>query len=46
MVSLTAKTERKRRAKAATNGRANKKERAKNGTPKFPIQPENQPEKK
>ncbi len=40
MVSDTCKTERRRRAKRATNGRDQKRIRAKAGTPKFPIQPE------
>lgn len=40
MVSSTKQTERRRRAKQATNGRAQKRERTKNGTPKFPIHPE------
>lgn len=39
MVSNTKQTERRRRAKQATNGRAQKRERAKQGTPKFPIDP-------
>lgn len=39
MVSDTKKTERRRRAKRATNGRDKKKARAKQGTPKFPIDP-------
>ena len=37
MVSNTQQTERRRRAKRATNGRAQKRARAKAGTPKFPI---------
>jgi len=40
MVSDTQKTERRRRRKAATTGRAKKKARAKNSTPKFPIHQE------
>ncbi len=40
MVSDTAKTSARRRAKQATNGRAQKKARTKVGTPKFPIHPE------
>ena len=40
MVSDTKITERRRRMKRATVGRAKKKERTKAGTPKFPIQPE------
>lgn len=39
MVSDTKKTERRRRAKRATVGRAKKKARAKASTPKFPIDP-------
>lgn len=39
MVSDTKKTERRRRAKRATNGRAKKKARAKASTPKFAIDP-------
>ena len=39
MVSATKQTERRRRMKAATNGRGAKAARAKAGTPKFPIQP-------
>lgn len=37
MVSNTKQTERRRRIKAATVGRAQKKQRARAGTPKFPI---------
>lgn len=40
MVSDTCKTERRRRHKRATVGRDQKRIRAKNSTPKFPIQPE------
>lgn len=40
MVSSTKQTERRRRMKAATGGRGKKGERAKAGTPKFPIHPE------
>lgn len=40
MVSNTKQTERRRRMKAATVGRAQKRERSKSGTPKFPIHPE------
>lgn len=40
MVSSTKQTERRRRMKAATGGRGKKSERAKTGTPKFPIHPE------
>jgi hypothetical protein len=40
MVSSTKQTERRRRIKAATVGRAKKKDRARQGTPKFPIHPE------
>lgn len=40
MVSNTKQTERRRRMKAATTGRAQKRERTKVGTPKFPIHPE------
>ncbi|UJR80523.1 hypothetical protein [Sandaracinus amylolyticus] len=40
MVSNTKQTERRRRAKRATVGRAQKRERTKAGTPKFPINPE------
>jgi len=40
MVSSTKQSERCRRMKAATQGRAKKAERAKTGTPKFPIHPE------
>jgi hypothetical protein len=40
MVSLTQKTERQRRHKAATVGRKQKKLRARAGTPRFPIHPE------
>lgn len=40
MVSSTKQTERRRRMKAATVGRAQKRERTKNGTPKFPIHQE------
>lgn len=46
MVSNTKQTERRRRAKRATNGRAQKRERTKNGTPKFPIIPEGTEAKK
>lgn len=45
MVSSTKQTERRRRAKQATLGRAQKRARAKAGTPKFPIQPESAPKK-
>ncbi len=37
MVSDTCKTERRRRAKRATQGRDHKRARTKNSTPKFPI---------
>lgn len=40
MVSDTCKTERRRRAKRATQGRDQKRARTKNGTPKFPVNPE------
>jgi hypothetical protein len=40
MVSSTKQTERRRRAKRASSGRAQKRERTKAGTPKFPIHPE------
>jgi len=40
MVSSTKQSERRRRIKAATVGRKQKKARAKGGTPKFPIHPE------
>jgi hypothetical protein len=40
MVSLTAKSESRRQIRKAKAGTANKKARAKAGTPKFPIQPE------
>lgn len=33
-------TKRRRRRKRASNAKANRKERAKAGTPKFPIHPE------
>ena len=46
MVSDTQKTERRRRRKAAKVGRAKKKERAKKGTPKFPIHPEGSTQRK
>lgn len=39
MVSDTKKSERRRRMKQATVGRAQKRARAKAGTPKFPIDP-------
>lgn len=45
MVSNSKQTERRRRAKAASVGRAQKRERAKNGTPKFPIHPESESKK-
>ena len=45
MVSNTKQTERRRRAKRSTVGRAQKRERAKAGTPKFPIQPEGETKK-
>lgn len=37
MVSSTQQHTRIRRRKASTNGKANKRERRKNGTPTFPI---------
>jgi hypothetical protein len=40
MVSNTQQTERRRRMKSATVGRAQKKGRARAGTPKFPIHPD------
>jgi hypothetical protein len=40
MVSATKQTERRRRMKKATNGRAKKSDRLKNATPKFPIHQE------
>ncbi len=40
MVSATKQTERRRRMKKATNGRAKKAARLKAATPKFPIHPE------
>ncbi len=43
MVSSTKQTERRRRMKAATGGRGKKSERARNGTPKFPIHVETAP---
>jgi hypothetical protein len=43
MVSDTKITERRRRMKRASVGRAQKKERTKAGTPKFPIHPEGAP---
>jgi|GEM_PF-3342102 len=46
MVSDTAKTETRRRAKRATNGRDQKRERAKNATPKFAIHEEQSATKK
>lgn len=46
MVSDTQRTERIRRRKRATNGKANKKARARAGTPKFPIHPEAKPAQK
>lgn len=45
MVSSTKQTERRRRMKAATNGRDKKSARNKAGTPKFPIHPESAPKK-
>ena len=51
MVSDTQKSERRRRRKKATSGRAQKRSRTLAGTPKFPIHPEKaakaaKPEKK
>ncbi len=40
MVSSTKQTERRRRMKKATGGRAKKAERLKSPTPTFPIHPE------
>lgn len=40
MVSSTQQTERRRRNKQAKQGKANKKARLKEATPKFPIHPE------
>lgn len=40
MASDTRKTEMRRRKKRATNGKQQAKVRARNGTPKFPINPE------
>ena len=40
MVSSTKQTERRRRMKKATSGRAQKAERLKAATPKFPIHQE------
>ena len=40
MASLTQITKRRRRRKRAAVGRRKKRARAKAGTPKFPIQPE------
>ena len=40
MASLTQKTEKRRRAKQATNGKQQSKLRTRKGTPKFPINPE------
>ena len=40
MASDTQKTEQRRRKKRASNGRKQSKLRARNGTPKFPINPE------
>ncbi len=40
MVSATQQTMSIRRRKMTTNGKANKKERAKAPTPRFPIHPE------
>lgn len=45
MVSNTKQTERRRRAKRASVGRAQKRDRTKNGTPKFPIHPESEAKK-
>lgn len=42
MVSLTQKTSRIRRRKQATNGKANKRERRRLGTPAFPVHLETQ----
>jgi hypothetical protein len=39
MASNTQVTKKRRRRKRAAVGRQNKRERAKAGTPKFPIQP-------
>jgi hypothetical protein len=41
MVSLTQKTQRIRRRKQATNGKANKRVRRNLGTPAFAVHPEN-----
>ena len=40
MASLTRKTEMRRRKKQASNGKQQSKLRARKGTPKFPIHPE------
>ena len=40
MASLTKVTKKRRRKKAHTTGRKNRRARAKAGTPKFPIPPE------
>jgi hypothetical protein len=40
MVSSTQQFERIRKRKATTNGKRNKRERRRLGTPKFPIHPE------
>ena len=39
MASDTQKTEKRRRHKRASVGKRQSKERAKNGTPKFPLDP-------
>lgn len=40
MVSSTRQTERRRALKASKNGRAKKRERAKQSTPVFPVHPQ------
>jgi hypothetical protein len=40
MASDTKKTEMRRRKKRATNGKQQAKRRAREGTPKFPLNPE------
>lgn len=40
MVSLTCQTDRRRRIRKKTQGKANAKARARLGTPKFPVHPE------
>jgi len=40
MVSSTQQVERIRKRKATTNGKRNKRDRRRMGTPKFPLHPE------